>query len=91
MGEVAVARLYFIHAPGCPACEETAPGVAAFQRAHPEVPVAHVDLTATEWKARWQPRFTPTFVLVGHGPTRILEGGVNGQELERWVQAKLSS
>lgn len=57
--------LYFLHAPGCEACEMLKPEVAVWWRVNKHrVRVVPIDLTRAEWKAKsWEPNMTPSLVV----------------------------
>jgi len=56
-------NLYFLFAPGCPACEAAKKPLAAFERANPDVRVIRVNLLEAKWTHPWQPEATPTYVF----------------------------
>lgn len=91
-------KLLYFFQPGCRTCEKTKPAVAAFKKAHPEIPVVSVDLTETEWNESIEPPpATPSFAVIRPGrPPRTLTGETliemlgrppTLQDLERWVLA----
>jgi thiol-disulfide isomerase/thioredoxin len=64
-GTDAKPTLYFLYAPGCPACKAMKPVVGDFYRANRDrVNVRPIDLSRVEWKAKaWEPEVTPTLIL----------------------------
>lgn len=57
--------LYFLHSPGCEACEMLKPEVARWWKINKHrVRLVPVDLTRAEWKAKsWEPDMTPSLVI----------------------------
>ena len=86
-------ELYFVYAPGCGACESTKPVVETFARKYGRnVDVIWADISNTEWPPigtnKWTPDKTPTFILRIGDQAWALEGGLDLEELEGWVQDK---
>lgn len=87
---MAPVRLRFIYATGCPACEAAKKPLAAFEKAHPEIPVVREDLLTTRWTESWQPEATPTYVLEvpNRGRTQWV-GTLKKDEIEKFVAKSL--
>lgn len=83
-------RLRFLYATGCPACDAAKKPLAAFERAHPEVQVVREDLLTTQWREKWSPTATPTYVLENPGshPTQWV-GALSKAEIEKFISKSL--
>jgi len=68
-------RLYFLHMPGCGACESAMPHMRRWERKNPGVQVVYVDLLKAKWTHPWSPEFTPTYVLEEPGRPRVQHPG----------------
>lgn len=84
--------LYFLHAPGCEACEMLKPEVAVWWRVNKHrVRIVPIDLTRAEWKAKsWEPNMTPSLVV--RWPDGRLSKWLEGYEpgaFLRWVEESL--
>ena len=79
--------LFVIMMSGCGACEEAAPMVKAFAKAHPEIKVVKVDYSVVEWKAKWRPEYTPTYVaVVGRRKTGMRVADIEDlPDMEAWA------
>ena len=85
--------LYFFHLDGCTACKAASPALGRFEKAHPEIRVARVDIARVNWKLSWQPRMTPTYGWLAPGAPRLrLRGGAHTKkELDLWVASEPTS
>lgn len=87
-----IPTLYFLHAPGCEACEMLKPEVAVWWRVNKHrVRIVPIDLTRAEWKAKsWEPNMTPTLIVRWPDGrlSKFLEGYEPGAFL-RWVEEVL--
>lgn len=79
-------RLYFIHMPGCGACQQAKPHLTRWKNEYekarladprmPAIEVVPIDLTTAKWTHPWQPDLTPTYVLEVPGKRRVQHQGV---------------
>ena len=85
-------RLYFIHMPGCSACEAAKPELAKWKRQNPGVEVIPVDLLkdGARWIHPWTPSATPTYVFEEPGRERVrYEGALTKARLDAFfIKAK---
>jgi thiol-disulfide isomerase/thioredoxin len=81
--------LYFFFMQGCGACDEAKPELDKFERAHPMIKVARIDISNVDWKSPvWQPSVTPTYGwLVPGKRLRVREGIHKSEELGRWIRS----
>lgn len=85
--------MFFLHAPGCHACEEARPGWEAFKRANPDIPAGEVDLTAIEWTPlgdlKWEPTATPSYILRINSSCFVIEGSKDPEDLTEWARERI--
>lgn len=79
-------RLYFLHVPGCHACESAMPPMRRWEKKHPDVKVVYVDLTKANWTHPWSPEVTPTYVLEMPGYQRARHDGMlDEKQIDQWL------
>lgn len=80
-------RLFFLYVPGCPACDKMKPVMKKLGQMRQDVEIRMMDLTQTKWDLPWQPRATPTLVIIdGYGQhPRMVEGSGTLKELNTWI------
>lgn len=79
-------RLYFLYAPGCPACEKAKKPLDAFERENPGVQIVRVNLLEAKWTHPWSPEATPTYVLEVPGRERTRwEGTLSKAEIAQFI------
>jgi thiol-disulfide isomerase/thioredoxin len=79
-------RLYFLHMPGCHACESAMPHMKRWERKHPQIPVVYVDLLKVNWTNPWSPEVTPTYVVEEPGRQRVqYPGMLTEQQLDKFI------
>lgn len=89
-------RLYLIFADDCPTCQMTKPHVQAWAAKHPWIRFIEFNLEKQEWRSEeWEPRVTPTLVLLEpHKPRplrHVLEHGQDEASIEKWVKRTCKS
>jgi thiol-disulfide isomerase/thioredoxin len=78
--------LYFIHMPGCGACERAKPQLKKWQKMNPQIRVIPIDITTAKWVHPWQPEVTPTYVAEVPGRQRIqYQGMLTAEEIPKFI------
>lgn len=80
-------RLFYLFVPGCPACEKMKPVLKKLAASRADIQINYMDLTQVKWDLPWQPRATPTLVIMdGYGAQpRMVEGFGTLKELTTWI------
>lgn len=79
-------KLFFLYAPGCPACESAKRPLAAFEKENPGIRIVRVNLLEDQWTHPWSPNATPTYVFeVPYRERTRWEGKLSKDEIGQFV------
>lgn len=80
--------LYFLTIPGCGACKQAKPAVAAVQKAMPHIEYVEGNIVEMQFPkhSRWVPQGSPAYAVVREGRNvEVVEGLLTEAELRNWL------